>query len=166
MTPTRLMTDFRALVLIAIPMLTLACGGGDGSDHDFPTCPANTFRLQGMIDGLSVDITEPGSGGGLTQGDGGEFQSQSSLTTPDPRATDLRLAWTRGITTGSTAGATGTLRMANGSFAGQAFCTGDGTRVHIPEDDALAIIQFDLGGLRTGSSCTEAHTGTLTGCMR
>jgi hypothetical protein len=151
-------------LLTAAPLLMSSCDGGP-TDQDFPACQPNTLRLQGSIDGMSVDITVPGEGGGLSQdGSGGELQSQAA-TVPDTSLTSLHLTWNQGITNGASGDATGTLTMVTGPFAGQTFCAGNGSQVHIPSDGSVAIAQFELTGLATGQGCTASHTGTLKGCM-
>ncbi len=151
-------------ILITAPFLVSSCDTGS-TDQDFPSCQPNTLRLQGSIDGMSVDITVPGEGGGLTQdGSGGELQSQAA-TMPDPSLTDLRLTWINGINVGDSGAATGTLTMVTGPFSGQTFCVGNGSQVHIPSSNNVGIAQFELTGLATGAGCTASHTGVLKGCM-
>lgn len=153
---------FLLSTLTISPFLVAACGGP--TDQDFPACETNTLRLQGSIDGMSVDLTVPGEGGGFSQDDsGGALQSQAE-TVPDPSLTDLRLNWKDGIDNGDSTAATGTLTMVTGPFAGRTFCVGGGSQVHMPSNDKLGI-QFELTGLATGDGCKTTHAGTLKGCM-
>jgi hypothetical protein len=153
-----------ALFAAAVPMLTMSCDSNSFTEADFPLCSPNTLRVTGTIDGMSIDVTLPSAGGGLTQDNtGGDFQYQGNFTS-DPSEADLRLSWDRLTSVGSIADATGTLRFVEGPFAGETFCAGDGTRIRMPGDDT--IIQFELAGLRSGDGCMVARSGDLRGCMR
>ena len=157
-----------ALLAFAMPVLAMSCDSNPDpfTQEDFPLCSPQSMRVVGSIDDMSIDVTLPGAGGGLGQGDaGGEFQYQGSYTS-DPAEADLRLTWDRPVLTGRTGPARGTLRFVDGAFANQTLCVGEGTVIRMPKDESLGIIQFELAGIRSGDGCTVAHTGQRRGCMR
>ncbi|MFL5304678.1 MAG: hypothetical protein ACJ8F1_05665 [Polyangia bacterium] len=144
-------------------LLFSACGGASNeTDQSFLACPADTFRVLGSIDQVSVDITEPAAGGFSQDDNGGAFdQGESGLTA----GTQMELDWKKGLLDGQTAPATGTIQFAAGApFAGQSFSAGAGTEVHIAKDQSIADLQFVLNGLTSADGVV--HTGTLQGCMR
>jgi hypothetical protein len=155
-----------ALVLISGLLALPSCDGG-GSSNDtqqtqLPVCAAHTFRMMGTIDNMSIDINEA-NGGGFDQDDtGGEFLVGTSL---DSSLTMMKLDWTQLLPDGGSEAATGTFTLGSGALAGQAFCAGAGSLVHIPSDPTQATIQFQVTGLASGDGCTTAHTGTLQGCL-
>jgi hypothetical protein len=157
------------VLALALPVFAMSCDdGGDSNPFtqaDFPLCGADTTRLVGTIDDMSIDVTLPGgSGGGLSQDNaGGDYYHQGI---PDPTQPDLFLAWDHLLASGRIASATGTVRLVEGPFANQTICAGEGTQVLIPKDDNVAVIQFSLAGLRSGDGCAVAHTGQLRGCVQ
>ena len=163
MIPSKLLP---ALLAVVLPLSAMSCDDGPNvfTQADFPLCAPQTMRVVGTIDDMSIDVTLPHAGGGLSQdNDGGEFQYQSNRTS-DPAAADLRLTWNEFTAVGDVVDARGTLRMVEGPFATQTFCAGAGTRVRMPGDET--VIQFELTGLGSGDDCRTARAGTLRGCMR
>jgi hypothetical protein len=159
-------TMFGALLVVA-SMFAVSCDDSAiFEEKTFPVCEQRSFRLTGVIDGKTVDITESGSGGGLSQDDaGGEYVYPAGGFDDD--RTDLHFSWDDGVLTGEVSAAKGTVRMATGPFAGQTFCVaGDKTRFRIPDDETLGTVQFQLDGLRSGEGCTVVHTGLIQGCQR
>ncbi len=51
-----------------------------------------------------------------------------------------------------------------GTFAGETFCAGSGTRIRIPDNDA--IIEVDLASLASGDGCAVTRAGRVQGCVR
>ena len=155
-----------ALFALAMPVLALACDADPDpfTQADFPLCAPHTLHVVGTVDGMSVDITVPNGGSGLSQDDnGGDFQFQTEATS-DPEQAILLLDWEHGVVSDKVTPATATLRLNEGSFAGQSLCAGAGTTIRIPKDESLGVIQFELVGIRSGDGCTVARTGELRGC--
>jgi hypothetical protein len=150
---------------LAVPLSAISCDGSEPTTQkDFPLCEAHTTRLVGTIDNMSVDMTLPPAGGGLSQDNaGGEFQYQGNDTS-DPTQPDLRLAWDRLTAIGSFVDAHGTLHLVEGTFAGETFCAGSGSRIRMPGGDT--VIEFELAGLGSGDNCSVVHTGSVKGCVR
>jgi hypothetical protein len=146
----------RVLVL-AGPIVGLgACGGGSGDD--FLTGQASALQIQGSVDGARIDLTEPASGGGVTQLDTGEFDYGAPFA-PVATGTSIKLTWPNGLVNGQTGPASGMFTLGSGPSAGQAFCVGQGSIVRIED----AGFQFNLTGLKSGSACDQTHAGTLRG---
>ena len=166
MIPSRLLPVVLAL---AIPLSTVSCDSSS-SDPDpftqetFPLqCEPQSVRLVGTIDDMSIDVTLPASGG-LSQGnDGGDYQYQAGAT-PDFAQADLRLNWAHLTPTHAVVPAAGTFRLVNGTFAGETFCAGSGTRIRMPGNDT--VIEFDLASLASGDGCAVPRAGSVQGCVR
>lgn len=153
------------LYVSALALLSTGCGSSDDTATTSTqplTCQAGQFRLQGTVDGQSVDITESSAGGGFDQVDTGELQVGQN---PDPSAapaTQLRLTWPHGLLDGQSSAASGTVTLQTGPLAGQTLCAGNGTRVTIYRDDkGLGLV---LDGLASGANCETPVEGTLAGC--
>lgn len=156
-------------VLIAMAALSLDPGCGQGASSPEPgiACAADEFRLAGQLDGQTIDIREGtvASGGGMTQLSGGQFSTQMVALAPDPSRTKLDLQWAKAMADGDTSDATGTLLMPNsGVLAGQSYCLGNGTKVHMSSDGET--LRFQLAGIASGSTCATPVAGQLQGCWR
>ncbi len=92
-------------------LLFSACGGAsdpsDQTDQALIACPANTFRLVGSIDQMSVDITEAAAGGFSQDDNGGAFDEGASGLTD---GTQMELDWKKGLLDGQTGPATATFQ--------------------------------------------------------
>ena len=78
-----------AALPFALILSLLAAGCGSSGDGTGPVvqplaCDAGQFRLQGALDGQSIDINESSAGGGFTQLNGGDLQT--GIGPPDPAA--------------------------------------------------------------------------------
>ena len=153
------------LFAVTVPMFAMSCND-DTTDpitqQDFPLCAAGTMRVVGTVDNMSIDVTLPGIGGLSQDNDGGDFCYQCGA---EPTQPDLNLFWNQLTPTGRIVAATGTLRLVEGPFANQTFCGGEGSVILMPKDEAAAVIQFGLAGLRSGDGCGVPHTGRLLGCV-
>jgi hypothetical protein len=144
----------RVLFLSSVAVAA-ACGG---SSDDFLTGEPKQMQLQGTLDGMSVSLAEPNTGGISQDNSGGEFDFGGDAISSST-GTTIKLTWTRSLPDDEQGPATGTLTMGSGPFAGQALCAGDGTVVRISND----AFQFNVSEIRSGTACDQAHTGTLRG---
>jgi hypothetical protein len=144
----------RALFLSSAVLSIASCGGGD----DFLTGQPDKLQIQGTVDGMAIDLTEPNAGGGITQVDSGEFDYGGSFA-PVGTGTAIKLTWPQGVADGQVTAASGTFTLGSGPTAGQPFCAGSGTVVKIES----AGFQFNMTGLASGTACDQPHTGTLRG---
>jgi hypothetical protein len=151
-----------ALALVAF--FHTGCGSAD-PDEGWLACADKEFRLQGTLDGQSINVLESSSGGGLTQLSTGEFSTQYVSLALDPARTKLDLQWPQTVFDGGTTSATGTLAMASSSpLAGQSYCLGSGTQIHMSGDGNT--LQFKLAGVSGGAGCGAPKAGELQGCWR
>jgi hypothetical protein len=152
--------NLRSLVRVSVFAFSVvglvACG--DQPSDSFLTGQSNALEIQGTVDGMAIDLTEPASGGGVTQLDTGEFDYGGSFA-PVSTGTAITLTWPHGLVDGQEGSAQGTFTLGSGPTAGQTFCAGQGTVVRIGD----AGFQFNLTGLTSGPNCDQPHPGTLRG---
>jgi hypothetical protein len=154
-------------LLALVAFFHTGCGAGASSDPDegWLACAENEFRLQGPLDGQSLNILESSGGGGFSQLESGDFSTQYISLALDPARTKLDLQWPQTVFDGGTTSATGTLTMANsGPLAGQSYCLGSGTQIHMSSDGNT--LQFKLAGISGGAGCGVPKAGALQGCWR
>lgn len=157
-----------ALSALSVVFLFAACtsnaGGlgttGSASASSAPTCPASTFQMQGVVDG--VDMTKSDTVGG-----------SSLVNTGNPSKVDaqiglggaLELEWRSTLASGQeTDVTTGRLTLpSTGTAPAVTFCVGAGSRVEVVSGG----IKFLLRGLTKGQSCPSGTTATgdILGCV-
>ena len=166
MIPSRLLPVVLAL---AIPLSTMSCDSSSSdpdpfTETNFPLqCAAQTVRLVGTIDNMSIDVTLPASGGLSQDNNGGDYIYQGG-TIPDLTQPDLFIAWDRLTPQHVVVDARGTFRLVEGPFAGETFCAGAGSRIRMPGNDT--VLEFDLAGLASGDGCAVPRAGSVQGCVR
>lgn len=153
----------RFSLVLVLASASLACGSSDGDESDGGTgvrvqCQAGEFRLEGTVDGAAVVRSEPTSGSGLSQLNGGEFSS--NWNDADEGRTRLELTWERALAHGHEGAASGTLALPSGEArAGEALCVGG-----VVGFDDEGAFYFGLDTLAGGASCEQALDGRLDGC--
>ena len=166
MIPSRLLPVVLAL---SIPLSTMSCDSSSSdpdpfTETNFPLqCAAQTVRLVGTIDNMSIDVTLPASGGLSQDNNGGDYIYQGG-TIPDLTQPDLFIAWDRLTPQHVVVDAHGTFRLVEGPFAGETFCAGAGSRIRMPGNDT--VIEFDLASLASGDGCAVPRAGSVQGCVR
>jgi hypothetical protein len=161
----------KTFFLAAIACMSAANTSCDGmsevtvTEQQLINCSPGSLRLEGLLDGMSIAISQSSVGGGWAQTDGGEFGSQDNLgTTHEPSLADVELRWERGILVGQSTIAAGTVVMPTGSpFAGETFCTGEGSIVRSAGDGELQWVFKNITG---GGSCAVPVAGELRGCFQ
>jgi len=146
----------------------VACGGSDGEASGgaggigADKCAPGEFRLEGGVEGTSVDRVEPTAGSGFAQGSPGSFDSSFGGMPRDPNRSALHLEWDRVLAYGERAPARGTLVLAEGlPRAGEQLCVGSGSSIGFSERGQL---HFTLQALAAAADCSEPVVGTLAGC--
>jgi hypothetical protein len=159
---------FLLAVVAGVGALNTGCDGLADETADelqLITCAPGTMRLEGMLDGMPIAISQTSETGGWAQTEGGEFGSQDNIgNTREPSLADVELQWVSGITVGRSTSVTGFVVMPTGSpFAGETFCSGEGSIVRSAGDGEL---QWVLRNVTGGGSCAVPVAGELRGCFQ
>jgi hypothetical protein len=149
---------------------TLVTAGCDGLSEVTVTeqlisCAPGAMRLEGMLDGTTIAISQTSETGGWAQLDGGEFGSQDNIgTMREPSLADVELRWYQDIAVGMSTAVSGSVVMPTGSpFAGETFCAGPGSSVRSAEGGEL---QWVLKNVTGGGGCVVPVAGELRGCFQ
>nr|UXE45508.1 hypothetical protein Hi04_10k_c4996_00019 [uncultured bacterium] len=124
-------------------------------------------KVQGIIDGQTVNIDQSPASGELSQVSTGALAIPIHVTfndaavVVDPGIVQVNLMWATVVPDGSPAAATGTITLPpGGPYARMSLCVGAGSSITVSQGGA----DFVLTGLTLGPACTHAVAGELDGC--
>jgi hypothetical protein len=153
--------------LVGVGVMNTGCDGlaEETTTEALISCAPGTMRLEGVLDGMSIAISQTSETGGWAQTEGGELGAQNNTgSAREPSLADVDLQWHTGITVGRSTAVTGIVVMPTGSaFAGETFCAGDGSIVRSAGDGEL---QWVLKNVTGGSGCAVPVMGELRGCFQ
>jgi hypothetical protein len=126
-------------------------------------------KVQGTIDGQTVNIDQSPASGELSQVSTGALVIPIHVTfndaavVVDPGIVQLNLMWATVVPDGTPAATTGTITLPPGEpHAGMSLCVGAGSS--ITPDQQTGGADFVLKGLTLGPACMQVVAGELDGC--
>jgi hypothetical protein len=130
---------------------------------------AGVLKVQGTLDGQTVNVDQTPASGELTQVTTGTFVLPPHVTfndaaiDVDPGSVQINLMWASVVPDGSPAAATGTIAFPAGDpYPKMSLCAGSGST--ITPNQQTSGLDFVLAGLTLGPACTQVIAGELHGC--